>query len=90
MFWDCSVHSLGGNPKPQGDHDWMVERATELFDQALEVCWDEQNGGIFYGFAPDGTICDSDKYFWYNTRQPDARGLPAPIKILLDELSQCD
>ena len=43
---------------------WMVERATELFDQALEVCWDEQNGGIFYGFAPDGTICDSDKYFW--------------------------
>ena len=32
MFWDCSVHSLGGNPKPQGDHDWMVDRATEMFD----------------------------------------------------------
>ncbi len=44
--------------------DWMVERAVELFDRALEACWDEQNGGIFYGFAPDGTICDSDKYFW--------------------------
>ena len=44
--------------------DWMVERAVELFDRALDVAWDEQNGGIFYGFAPDGTICDSDKYFW--------------------------
>ncbi|MDJ0906820.1 MAG: AGE family epimerase/isomerase [Woeseiaceae bacterium] len=44
--------------------DWMVERAVELFDRALDVAWDEQHGGIFYGFAPDGTICDSDKYFW--------------------------
>ncbi|MDJ0814295.1 MAG: AGE family epimerase/isomerase [Woeseiaceae bacterium] len=44
--------------------DWMVERAVELFDRALDVAWDEQSGGIFYGFAPDGTICDLDKYFW--------------------------
>ena len=44
--------------------DWMVERAQELFDRALDVCWDHQHGGIFYGFAPDMTICDDDKYFW--------------------------
>ncbi len=44
--------------------DWMVERAVELFDRALDVAWDEQNGGIFYGFAPDRAICDADKYFW--------------------------
>ncbi len=42
----------------------MIVRARELFDRALEICWDQENGGIFYGFAPDGTICDSDKYFW--------------------------
>ncbi|MEL7186798.1 MAG: AGE family epimerase/isomerase, partial [Pseudomonadota bacterium] len=44
--------------------DWMVARAIELFDRALEACWDDTNGGIFYGFAPGGEICDSDKYFW--------------------------
>ncbi len=43
---------------------WMVERATQLFDRALEICWDDEHGGILYGFAPDGTICDPDKYFW--------------------------
>ncbi len=44
--------------------DWMVVRARELFDRALDVCWDDVNGGILYGFAPDGSICDDDKYFW--------------------------
>ncbi|MFT4549002.1 MAG: M3 family oligoendopeptidase [Verrucomicrobiales bacterium] len=33
IYWDNSVHSLEGNPKPLGDHDWMVERATEMFDE---------------------------------------------------------
>ncbi len=33
MFWDHCVHTVGGNPKPQGDHDWMVDRATEMFDE---------------------------------------------------------
>ena len=31
MFWDTSVYSLRGNPAPLGDHDWMVDRATEMF-----------------------------------------------------------
>ena len=43
---------------------WMIERAQALFDRALEVAWDHDHGGIFYGFAPDGSICDRDKYFW--------------------------
>lgn len=30
--WDLGVHDLNGNPTPDGDHDWMVERATEMFD----------------------------------------------------------
>lgn len=31
-------------------------------------------------------IMDSEKYIWYNTHQPDARGLPTPVKNLLEQL----
>jgi len=31
-FWDEGVHDPRGNPAPQGDHDWMIDRATEMFD----------------------------------------------------------
>ena len=44
--------------------DWLIPRAKELFDRALAPAWDEVNGGICYGFAPDGSVCDGDKYFW--------------------------
>lgn len=44
--------------------NWMIERASHLFDTALELAWDEEFGGIQYGFNPQGEICDSDKYFW--------------------------
>ena len=33
-----------------------------------------------------GAVMETDKYIWYNTRQPDERGLPAPIKSLLNTL----
>ncbi len=33
MFWDETIHALAGNPKPQGDYDWMLERAQEMFDE---------------------------------------------------------
>ncbi|WP_019508872.1 M3 family oligoendopeptidase [Pleurocapsa sp. PCC 7319] len=32
MFWDESVFDLQGNPKPQGDHDWMLQQAQQMFD----------------------------------------------------------
>lgn len=32
MFWDDALHDPAGNPAPHGDHDWMVARATEMFD----------------------------------------------------------
>jgi mannose/cellobiose epimerase-like protein (N-acyl-D-glucosamine 2-epimerase family) len=44
--------------------DWMIERATYLFDQAIELAWDKKYGGIQYGFDPQGEICDDEKYFW--------------------------
>ena len=44
--------------------EWMIERARFLFDNALDKGWDDTYGGIYYGYAPNGEICDSDKYFW--------------------------
>ncbi len=44
--------------------DWMLPTARHLFDTALARAWDPEYGGICYGFAPDGSICDDDKYHW--------------------------
>ncbi|MEO9947318.1 AGE family epimerase/isomerase [Paraglaciecola sp.] len=43
---------------------WLLEKAQELFDLAYEKSWDKEHGGLIYGFAPDGSWCDDDKYFW--------------------------
>lgn len=47
--------------KPQS---WLVEHATTLFDRAFDTAWDKENGGLIYGFNPQGEWCDDDKYFW--------------------------
>ena len=44
--------------------DWLVPVAQQLFDRAVKHAWDNEYGGLCYGFAPDGSICDDDKYFW--------------------------
>ncbi|MGH8158758.1 MAG: AGE family epimerase/isomerase [Rhodanobacter sp.] len=46
------------------EEDWLLPTARQLFDTALARAWDNQHGGICYGFAPDGSVCDDDKYFW--------------------------
>jgi len=33
LFWDEGIFDPRGNPKPHGDHDWMIERAKEMFDE---------------------------------------------------------
>lgn len=33
MAWDEAIHDAKGSPRPHGDHDWMVERAKEMFDE---------------------------------------------------------
>jgi mannose/cellobiose epimerase-like protein (N-acyl-D-glucosamine 2-epimerase family) len=43
---------------------WLGARARELFDAAVARAWDGEYGGLCYGFAPDGTVSDDDKYFW--------------------------
>ncbi|WP_102796389.1 AGE family epimerase/isomerase [Bowmanella denitrificans] len=43
---------------------WQLERAKSLFDRAYQQAWDAQDGGLVYGFDPQGNWCDDDKYFW--------------------------
>jgi mannose/cellobiose epimerase-like protein (N-acyl-D-glucosamine 2-epimerase family) len=47
-----------------GGKDWLLPRAVELFNAAMDKAWDAQHGGIYYGFGPDDSICDDLKYFW--------------------------
>lgn len=58
---------------------WMIERARSLFDRALEICWDSEQGGIVYGHAPDSSICDDDKYFWVQAETFAAAALLADV-----------
>ena len=60
-----------------GPSDWLAPRAAELFDLALDKAWDHQHGGIHYGFAPDGSICDGFKYFWVQAESFAAAALLA-------------
>jgi M3 family oligoendopeptidase len=44
MAWDEGIHDPAGNPKPRGDHDWMVERAMSMFQElggGMEALFDQ-------------------------------------------------
>jgi mannose/cellobiose epimerase-like protein (N-acyl-D-glucosamine 2-epimerase family) len=43
---------------------WHLERARLLFDRAVGYSWDEQFGGLVYGYDREGRFYDEDKYFW--------------------------
>jgi mannose/cellobiose epimerase-like protein (N-acyl-D-glucosamine 2-epimerase family) len=43
---------------------WLYPTACRFFDAATCHGWDEAHGGLVYGFAPSGEVCDGDKYFW--------------------------
>ena len=51
------AHQFRPNPR------W-VDRAAHLQRAAYRHGWDAQHGGLIYGFAPDHSPCDTDKYFW--------------------------
>jgi mannose/cellobiose epimerase-like protein (N-acyl-D-glucosamine 2-epimerase family) len=57
--------------------DWLLPTARHLLDTALDRAWDHEYGGICYGFAPDATICDGDKYFWVQAESFAAAALLA-------------
>ncbi len=79
--WSKLLLILDGHLRDAGrPQDWLVGKARALFDEAVSKSWDEEFGGLVYGFAPialrapgvegrelaDGEtfICDEDKYFW--------------------------
>lgn len=57
--------------------EWIVPRARHFFDTAMFRGWDADNGGLAYGFGPDGTVCDGDKYFWVQAESFAAAALLA-------------
>jgi mannose/cellobiose epimerase-like protein (N-acyl-D-glucosamine 2-epimerase family) len=56
---------------------WVVPRARHFFDTAVRHGWDAAHGGLVYGFAPDGEVCDGDKYFWVQAESFAAAALLA-------------
>lgn len=61
----------GGRPA------WIVPTARHFFDTAMRHGWDATHGGLVYGFAPDGEVCDADKYFWVQAESFAAAALLA-------------
>lgn len=57
------------------EESWILPTARHLFDTALQRSWDPMHGGMCYGFAPDGSICDGDKYFWVQAESLAAAAL---------------
>jgi mannose/cellobiose epimerase-like protein (N-acyl-D-glucosamine 2-epimerase family) len=57
--------------------DWLLPTARRFFDTAMRRGWDHLHGGLVYGFAPDGQVCDADKYFWVQAESLAAAALLA-------------
>ena len=63
---------------PESDRpDWLLARARHFFDTAMARGWNDAHGGLVYGFGPDGTVCDGDKYFWVQAESFAAAALLA-------------
>ncbi len=56
---------------------WLLSRAEDLFNAAWTTAWDKDRGGLYYGFDPEGNICDDDKYFWVQAESMAAAALLA-------------
>jgi mannose/cellobiose epimerase-like protein (N-acyl-D-glucosamine 2-epimerase family) len=57
--------------------DWLLPTARHLFETAVARAWDPEFGGLCYGFAPDGSVCDDDKYYWVQAESLAAAALLA-------------
>ncbi len=57
------------------EEHWILPTARHLFDTAVKHAWDETYGGLCYGFAPGGNVCDDDKYFWVQAESVAAAAL---------------
>jgi len=62
--------------------DWQVRRATELFDTAVAMGWDEEHGGFYYTTDLDGEPVVAHKYGWAH-----AEGIGAAALLSVDDES---
>ena len=69
--WSKLLLMLYGHTKDE----WLLDKAKFLFQQAMSIAWDNEHNGLFYGFNPEGDICDSNKYFWVQAESMAAAGL---------------
>jgi len=51
-FWDEAVFDLQGNPKPQGDRDWMLKQAQTMFESMHPEL------GSFFSMMVEGNFLD--------------------------------
>jgi mannose/cellobiose epimerase-like protein (N-acyl-D-glucosamine 2-epimerase family) len=88
--WTKLLCQLAQRLGPAATPDWLAPTAERFFAVAMARGWDAVHGGLVYGFGPDGSVCDDDKYFWVGAeslaaaaglvrlrRDRAAQGLPA-------------
>lgn len=62
------------------EHDpesWQVPRATELFETAVDMGWDDDHGGLYYTIDRDGEPVVANKYGWAHAEGIGAAALLA-------------
>jgi mannose/cellobiose epimerase-like protein (N-acyl-D-glucosamine 2-epimerase family) len=75
--WAKLLLQLENHLAPAQRPAWVVPTARRLFDTAMQRGWDAEHGGLAYGFAPGGSVCDADKYFWVQAESLAAAALLA-------------
>jgi mannose/cellobiose epimerase-like protein (N-acyl-D-glucosamine 2-epimerase family) len=75
--WTKLLLQLETHLPPDQRPAWLLPTAQRFFDTAMRHGWDATNGGLVYGFAPDGQVCDADKYFWVQAESLAAAALLA-------------
>ena len=75
--WAKLLLQLEAHLPPDQRPAWLLPTAQRFFDTAMQRGWDPVHGGLVYGFAPDGSVCDADKYFWVQAESFAAAALLA-------------
>lgn len=57
------------------EDEWLIERAMELFDSAIDLGWDDEYGGLYYTVERSGTPIVDEKYGWAHTEAIGASAL---------------
>jgi mannose/cellobiose epimerase-like protein (N-acyl-D-glucosamine 2-epimerase family) len=57
------------------DEGWLVDRARELFDAAVDLGWDDEHGGLYYTVEASGEPIVAEKYGWVHAEAIGASAL---------------